>query len=129
VKRIPIGAIVFVQLWMLAPMCCCWFKAATASGGDSCCCSQSDSDAPGQGPASEKDRNCRCSESKIELPPQTVVMTDLISPRLALGHLLLVPAQIDVSAVAEPSGPQEMQEWPPPLSVADRLSTLNRLNL
>jgi len=115
---------------MLAPMCCCWFKAVAASGGDSCYCAQSDPNAPGQKPASsEKDRNCRCSESKVELPPQTVVMSDLTSQRFALEQLLLVPAQVAVSAAAEPSGPQDFLERPPPLSVADRLATLHRLNL
>ena len=66
---------------------------------------------------------------KVELPPQTVVMSNLTSQRLALEQLLLVPAQVALSVVAKPSGPQDLREWPPPLSVADRLSTLHRLNL
>ena len=129
-KRIATSAIILVQLWMLAPVCCCWFKAVTASGGESCCCSQSDDDAPGQKPSSsEKDRNCRCSENKVELPPQTVVVSDMTSQRLALDQLLLVPAHVALSVVDDPGGPRDFREWPPPLSVADRLSTLHRLNL
>ncbi len=134
VKRIATSAIILVQLWMLAPVCCCWFNAVAASWAAiparRDCCSQSDPGAPGQNSASpEKDRNCRCSESKIELPPMTVVISDLTSLRLALEQLLLVPAQVAVSVVAEPSGPQDFLERPPPLSVADRLSSLHRLNL
>jgi hypothetical protein len=129
VKRIAASAIVLVQLWMLAPVCCCWFKAAaSASGGDDCCCSQSDDGTQKQGPV-EKSSNCRCSENKIELPPQTVVTGDLGSQRLALVQILLASTQSASCVVKEPTSPQDLREWPPPLSVADRLSTLQRLNL
>ena len=128
-KRIAAGAIILVQLWMLAPVCCCWFKAAaTASGGDSCCCLQSDQGS--QKPASsQKDRNCRCSENKIELPLQTVVTSDLSRQRLALDRFLWATTQVAACVVKGATGPQNFREWPPPLAVADRLATLHRLNL
>lgn len=127
-KRIAATAIILVQLWMLAPVCCCWFKAtANASVGD-CCCSQGDDGTQKQTPAG-KDRDCRCSENKIQLPPQVVSTADLASRRLAFDQLLLVSTQFAEAVVAEPSGLREFNEWPPPLAVADRLATLHRLNL
>ncbi len=127
-KRIATSAVILVQLWMLAPVCCCWFKtAAKASGGD-CCCSQSDDGTEKQGPI-QKSGNCQCSENKVQLPPQIVATNDLASQRLAIDQLLLVPTQLALSVVAEPSGPRDFHEWPPPLAVSDRLASLHRLNL
>jgi hypothetical protein len=63
------------------------------------------------------------------LPPQIVSASDLGSQRLALDEPLVVPTQVALRVVADPSGPREFLEWPPPLAVADRLASLHRLNL
>jgi hypothetical protein len=130
-NRIATSWIILVQLWLLAPVCCCWFQAAvTTIGAGSCCCSQSDEGMLGQtAPLSDKDRNCRCSENKIELPPQPVVVRDLTSQRLTVELPLFAPSRVALSVVDDPSGPQDLRERPPPLSAAERLSSLHRLNL
>ena len=90
-KRIATIAVIIVQLWLLSPVCCCWFKAAAkVSGGGDCCCSQSDDGTQKQKPV-EKNSNCRCSENKIELQPQTVPTSDLTRQQLSLDQVVLVP--------------------------------------
>ena len=128
-KRIATISVILVQLWLLSPVCCCWFKAAAnASGGGDCCCSQSEDGPQKQSPV-KKSSDCRCSENKVQLPPQTVPVGYLSSQRLALDQVLLVSTQGSLAIVVEPSGPQDFLDWPPPLAVSDRLARLHRLNL
>lgn len=126
-KRIAASAIILVQLWMLSPVCCCSFKAAANGGGGDCCCSSDESDSSNGTPA-EKDPNCRCSSSKIELPPQTAAVHVESDIRDAL-HQVLIAANVSLVDVKDASNSREFHEWPPPLAVTDRLATLQRLNL
>ena len=128
-KRFATLAIILLQLWLLSPLCCCWFKAAKASGDDDCCCSRSDESS--QKPDSPtKDRSCRCSENKVQLPLQRIATISDTSRQLhPFGQLLAAPTQLASLVLPHPAGPLDFREAPPPLTGTDRLYELPRLIL
>lgn len=131
-KRLAFVAIILGQLWLSSPVCCCWLKACEPVGGapagaPSCCCSQTSDD---NSPSPERDRDCRCSDNKLELPtPRAALLNQPNQQSRPWDLPVSVPTSLAWLTAPESPAPRDITTLPPPLSVGERLHELHRLNL